>query len=469
MKPFLSYIVFMVLLLFSIPVKAQPGLPNFVIIFCDDLGYGDLACYGNELHRTPHLDQLASEGIKFTSFYVSSGVCTPSRASLMTGCYAQRVDLEVNARPWGSIGRQVLFPVAKKGLNPAEITLPEALKARGYTTACVGKWHLGDQDVFLPTRNGFDYYYGIPYSNDMNRDYCPLPLMLQENVVEAPVNQNTITRRYTEEAIRFIETHHNRPFLLYLSHAMTHNPLHASKQFRGKSANGIYGDAVEEIDWSTGQIIKTLEKYDLEKNTLVIFTSDNGAARRWGGTNEPLSGWKASTMEGGMRVPCIMWWPENIPSNQKCDALVTSMDLYPTLINLAGGQIPDDRIIDGKNIHYLMKDPSDETLHEVLYYYQKEQLQAVRSGKWKLHLAMDSTYLNIHRGGIAGGRSMKLIDLSTDIKEEHDLSGEYPQVIKQLLKYADEARKNLGDMGYDGIQVRKAAIMEEPTCQKMKE
>ena len=465
----LKFILFFCLFSSFLVLHSQPRKPNFIIIFCDDLGYGDLACYGNELHRTPNLDELANEGIKFTSFYVSSGVCTPSRSSLMTGCYSQRVDLEVNARPPGTIGRQVLFPKARKGINPMEITLAEALKAQGYTTACIGKWHLGDQDIFLPTRNGFDYYYGIPYSNDMNRDYCPLPLMRQENVIEAPVDQNTITKRYTLEATAFIEKHKDRPFFLYLPHAMTHNPLHASEQFRGKSANGIYGDAVEEIDWSTGEIIEKLKELNLDKNTLVIFTSDNGAASRWGGFNAPLSGWKASTMEGGMRVPCIVWWPETVPAGKICDAMTLSMDIYPTFLNLAGGNVPNDRIIDGKDIFYLMENPAKETPHNVFYYYQKEQLQALRSGKWKLHLPLDSTYANIHRVGFKNGRKLKLIDLSNDIKEEHDVSNQYPEVVEQLLPYAEEARKKLGDLGYDGKEVRKAGLVNDPVCQTSRE
>jgi len=268
--------------------------PNFIIIYCDDLGYGDIGPYGNTIHRTPNLDQMAEEGVVFTDFYVTSGVCSPSRSSLMTGSYAQRVGMHVNARPWGSVGRQVLFPKAKKGLNPKEITIAEMLKGKGYASACIGKWHLGDQPDFLPTRQGFDYYYGIPYSNDMNRDFCPLPLMRNEEVIEAPVDQNTITKRYTEEVISFIEKNSDKPFFVYLPHAMTHNPLHAGDKFRGKSANGMYGDAVEEIDWSTGQILNYLREKDLHHNTMVVFSSDNGAARPFGGTNLPLSGWKSS-------------------------------------------------------------------------------------------------------------------------------------------------------------------------------
>ncbi|MGD1894986.1 MAG: sulfatase-like hydrolase/transferase, partial [Cyclobacteriaceae bacterium] len=305
----INMFAFLSLLMLSVSASFSQSLkPNIILIFCDDLGYGDLGVYGSKLHRSPNLDQMAADGAHFTDFYVTSGVCTPSRASLLTGCYPRRVDMHVNARHRDSVGTQVLFPRAKKGLNPNEITLAELLKEQGYATTCIGKWHLGDQPEFLPTHQGFDYYFGIPYSNDMNRNYVPLPLMRDEKVIEAPVDQNTITRRYTEEAIRFMDEHQNESFFIYLPHAMTHNPLHASDNFRGKSANGIYGDAVEELDWSTGQILKYLRENNLEENTIVIFTSDNGAAPHWGGSNGKLRGWKGSTWEGGMRVPCLMQW-----------------------------------------------------------------------------------------------------------------------------------------------------------------
>lgn len=435
--------------------------PNFIVIFCDDLGYGDLGCYGSAKHRTPYLDRMAQEGLRFTDFYVTSGVCTPSRASLMTGCYPRRVDLHVNARPEGSIGRQVLFPRANKGLNPTEITIAEILKDAGYTTACIGKWHLGDQPEFLPTRQGFDSYFGIPYSNDMNRDFCPLPLMRDETVIEAPVDQDTLTRRYTEETVQFIRNNKDNPFFIYLPHAMTHNPLHASDQFRGKSANGIYGDAVEEIDWSTGEILQTLRDEKLDKNTLVIFTSDNGAASRFGGSNAPLSGWKASTMEGGMREPCLMWWPGTIEAGSECTELASTIDILPTLAALAGQKTPSDRIIDGKDILPLLTESDAKTPHEVFYYYQLEQLKAVRSGKWKLHLPLDKQYKNIHWGGFKEGRELKLIDLSRDIKEEHDVSGEHPDVVKRLLELAELAREDLGDLGRLGKGQRKAGMVKE--------
>lgn len=385
----------------------------------------------------------------------------------MTGCYAQRVDMHVNARTWGSVGRQVLFPKAQKGLNPNEFTIAEMLKEQGYSTACIGKWHLGDQPDFLPTKQGFDYYYGIPYSNDMNRDYCPLPLMKGEIVIEAPVDQNTITKRYTEEVISFIDKNKDKPFFVYFPHAMTHNPLHAGEEFRGKSANGIYGDAVEEIDWSTGQILDYLKEKGLEKNTMVIFSSDNGAASRFGGTNQPLSGWKGSTMEGGMRVPGIFWWPETLKPLTVENSMATTMDLLPTLANLSDGKLPVDTKLDGYNIFDLMNGKSSKSPYNVFYYYQLEQLQAIRKGPWKLHLPLDSMYGNFHLAHIVEGRPMALYNLEADIKEANNISAQHPKIVEDLLKEAEKARQALGDFGIVGNEVRPAAIIENPVPQLM--
>ncbi|MEM7656030.1 MAG: sulfatase [Bacteroidota bacterium] len=445
------------------PPPSSP--PNLVLIFCDDLGYGDIGPFGAKQHRTPFLDQMAQEGALFTDFYVSSGVCTPSRSSLMTGCYPRRVDLHVNARPKGSVGRQVLFPNAHKGLNPSEYTLAELLKDAGYATACVGKWHLGDQTAFLPTKQGFDRYFGIPYSNDMNRDFCPLPLMRDETVIEAPVEQTTLTQRYTEEALAFIRQHQDQPFFLYLPHAMPHNSVYASEAFQGTSANGGFGDAVEELDWSTGQILELLKELGLAENTLVVFTSDNGAAKPFGGSNLPLSGWKGSTQEGGMRVPALAWWPETIEAGTKISALTTSMDLFPTMAELTQQDIPAEREIDGESILPLLTGEEKESPHEAFFYYQLEQLQAVRSGPWKLHLPLDSMYQNIHRGTWREGRPMKLVNLETDLAETTDLSTEHPEIVQQLLIFAGEAQSKLGDLGKAGHKQRKAAYVAEPIPQ----
>jgi len=432
--------------------------PNFIIIFCDDLGYGDIGCFGSKKNRTPNLDRMVAEGMRFTSFYVTSGVCTPSRSSLMTGCYPRRVNMHQDEK-----GLCVLFPVAKKGLNPSEITIAEVLKQQGYATCCIGKWHLGDQPQFLPTRQGFDYYYGIPYSNDMgsrkktNRLPAapPLPLVCNETVIEAPANQNTLTKRYTEEAIKFIIANKDHPFFIYLPHAMPHAPLHASEAFRGRSANGPYGDVIEELDWSVGQILQTLRELNLAGKTLVVFTSDNGAGGSKGRSNGPLRGYKGTTWEGAQREPCIVWWPGFIPSGKTCNDLATTMDLLPTFARLAGTKPPTNRIIDGKNIWPLMSgQKSAKSPHEAFYYYFMDQLQAVRSGKWKLHLPLKQKKKNW--GGPTLDVPLQLYDLEADIGEKNNVADQHPEVVKRLLVLAEKAREDLGDVGRKGKNQRPA-------------
>jgi len=440
--------------------------PNFIIIYCDDLGYGDIGCFGSTKHRTPNLDRMAEEGMRFTSFYVTSGVCTPSRSSLMTGCYPRRVNMHQN-----DTGLCVLFPVNKKGLNPDEITIADILKKRGYATACIGKWHLGDQPQFLPTRQGFDYYFGIPYSNDMgkgkNNNRPPLPLLRNEKVIESPAVQDTLTKRYTEEAIKFITANKDKPFFIYLPHTMPHNPVHASEKFRGKSANGIYGDAVEEIDFSTGEILTALKKYDIDKRTLVVFTSDNGASDRFGGGNGPLRGHKGSTWEGGMREPCIIRFPGVVPPSTTCDEIATTMDLLPTFAKLAGTKPPADRIIDGKDITLLMAGIKDlKTPHEAFYYYQIDQLQAVRSGKWKLHLKLEAKKRNW--GKPIPNSPLQLYNLDADIAEKNNVADENPDVVNRLLALAEKARDDLGDLGREGKNQRPAGWVENPKPLLMK-
>ncbi len=442
------------------PSRASGERPNFVVIFCDDLGYGDIGCFGTARHHTPNLDRMAAEGRRFTSFYVSSGVCTPSRASLMTGCYPRRVNMHQN-----EAGLCVLFPVSQKGLHPDEVTIAEVLQHRGYATACIGKWHLGDQPEFLPTRQGFDYYFGIPYSNDMGTNQGPgrppLPLLRNEEVIEAPADQNTLTRRYTDEVISFMREHRDEPFFVYLPHTMPHNPVHASDEFRDASDNGRYGDAVEEIDWSAGQILAALKALDLDDKTLVLFTSDNGAASRWGGANGPLRGWKGSTWEGGMREPCIARWPGHIPAGTECDELASTMDLLPTFAKLAGTQAPQDRIIDGKDIWPLLAAQAGaKSPHEAFYYYQMDQLQAVRSGKWKLHLPLKPKKRNW--GAPEPEAPLQLFDLHTDIGEQHDVSGDHPEVVDRLMALTEEAREDLGDVDRPGRNQRPAAFVETP-------
>lgn len=437
--------------------------PNVIIVLIDDFGYGDLGCYGSTKHRTPHIDQMAREGIRLTDFYVGSSVSTPSRAALLTGCYPRRVSMHVNAdpKPLMSVGRQVLFPASHKGLNPSEITIAELLKGQGYATACIGKWHLGDQLPFLPTRQGFDYYYGIPYSNDMDRPYCPLPLMEQEEVIVAPVNQDSLTIRYTNKTVEFIKAHKDTPFFIYLCHNMTHDPLAASPAFKGKSKNGLYGDATEELDWSMGVLFETLKQCGLDENTLVIFTSDNGAQERFGGTNRPLRGEKGTTYEGGFRVPCIMRWPARIPANQENDELVTSMDLLPTLASYCGYEVPKDRIIDGHDVTDILEGQSIASPTEVFYYYQKQQLQAVRWRNWKYHLPLQERIKGPHLPDTEVGEA-RLYDLDSDLSETENVIDRYPEVVRQMNKLIEEVRSDMGDWGCEGRNQRPAGVIDEP-------
>lgn len=445
--------------------EEQLSRPNFIIILCDNLGYGDIACFGSKLHRTPNIDRMAEEGMRFTDFYATSGVCTPSRASLMTGCYPRRINMHV-----AEDGRSVLSPIAKKGLNPEEITVAEALKARDYATACVGKWHLGDQLPFLPTRQGFDYYLGIPYSDDMTerpqRGWPPLPLMENEGVIEAPADRNLLTKRYTEMAIEFIKANKYKPFFVYLPHAMpgsTSSPF-ASKRFRGKSANGPWGDSVEELDYSTGRILHALKQLGLDERTLVVWTSDNGAPRRDPpqGLNLPLAGWGYTSSEGGQRVPCIMRWPGRIPAGTTCSELCTTMDLLPTLTRLAKTETPRDRIIDGHDIWPLMaRKAGAKSPYKAFYYYYMGQLQAVRSGKWKLHLPLEAKWQNFR--GKTKTSPAELYDLETDLAETKNLARQHPRVVTRLLALAEKAREDLGDANHPGRNQRPAGIVADPT------
>jgi len=436
---------------------AKRRLPNFVVIFTDDQGYQDVGCFGSPKIKTPHLDQMAAEGRKFTDFYVAASVCSPSRAALLTGCYPPRVSIP-----------GVLFPRSNTGLSDKEVTLAELLKARGYATACIGKWHLGFQQKFLPTRHGFDSYYGIPYSNDMwlgpgmdfaedaklpkgatieelqkgPRQRNAVPLMRDEKVVEYPADQATLTKRYTEEAVRFITANKDRPFFLYLPHTMPHIPLFASKDFKGKSARGLYGDVIEEIDWSTGQILDALEKLGIDGDTCVIFTSDNGpwlGKKAHGGCALPLRDGKFTVYEGGMREPCIMRWPGRIPAGTVCSEIATTMDLLPTFAKLASAEPPRDRVIDGRDIWPLMAgQPGAKTPHEAFFYFRGNGLQAVRSGDWKLHLGR-----TVGRGDKRRQVPGRLYNLREDIGETTDVAAQHPDIVQRLAALAKRMSEDI--------------------------
>ncbi len=444
---FLSIVTVFVLNGSCIQAKSSSQKPNVIIIFTDDQGYQDLGCYGSPLIKTPNLDRMAQEGIKFTDFYSASPVCSPSRAALLTGCYPPRMGIV-----------DVLHPKSEiDGLSPDEITIAELLKEQGYATACIGKWHLGNEDQYLPTRQGFDYYYGIPYSNDMYPDpeqklakhakfyhgvtaetyktHEPkrhwLPLMQGEEIIEYPLDQTDITQRYTKQAITFIKQNQKNPFFLYLPHAMPHVPLFATKEFKGKSKGGLYGDTIEELDWSVGEVLKTLKECNIDDNTLVVFASDNGPWLEFGdegGSALPLREGKFETYEGGMRVPCIVRWPGHIPSGQVCSEIASTIDFLPTIMGITGGKVPSDRIIDGKNILPLLKNSkTNKSPHDAFYYYREAGvLEAIREGDWKLRKAVPEDEED------AEFAVVELYNLKKDISEKNNLAKQYPNIVSRL-------------------------------------
>ena len=408
--------------------KKRP--PNIVVIFADDLGYGDLGCFGHPTISTPNLDRMAAEGMKFSQFYSAAPVCTPSRAALLTGRLPIRSGM-------CSDRRRVLFPNSAGGLPETEITIASALKTAGYATCCIGKWHLGHLPQFLPTRHGFYYYYGIPYSNDMK----PCPLMRNEVTLEEPADQTTITRRYTEQALQFIQKNKNKPFFLYFPHTFPHIPLFASRNFKDKSLRGLYGDVVEELDWSVGKILHTLRQNNLAENTLVFFTSDNGP---WlimnlrGGSAGLLRGGKGSTWEGGMREPCIAWWPGKIKPNTTNPALASTMDIFTTCLELAGVPVPKDRIIDGVNILPTLLGTGTSP-RNVMFFYRGTRLMAVRKGPWKAHFITQAGY----REKPKDHDPPLLFNLEYDPSEKFDVADKNPQVIDDIRRTVERHKKNL--------------------------
>ena len=451
--------------------------PNIIIIFTDDQGYADIGRFGAEGFETPHLDRMAAEGATFTSFYVASSGCSPSRAALLTGSYPQRVSMP-----------RVLSPQENVGLHPDEITIADLLKPLGYATAAVGKWHLGDHPEHLPLAQGFDEYFGLPYSNDMTPDptknpnpparrWPPLPLLDQSEVVEIEPDQSQLTRRYTERAVDFIERNADRPFFLYLPHSMPHLPLFVSERFAGASIRGLYGDVMMELDWSVGEVLETLERLEIDQQTLVVFTSDNGPWLIKGshsGSAGRLREGKGTTFEGGQRVPAIMRWPGHIPPSLVVEELVTAMDLFPTVAALVGAELPRDRILDGKDIWPLMAGRSGAvTPHDAFFYYWPDQLHAVRSGRWKLHVP--HSYRTVDGGKLAtrtfqgiygqGKIGLSLFDLENDVGETTNLAHENPEVVTRLLALIEQARDDLGDAltGREGRNIRPPGRVTSPS------
>ena len=428
--------------------NAASTTPNFVIVFVDDLGYGDLGCFGHPTIRTPHLDRMAAEGAKLTQFYAAASVCTPSRAGLLTG------RLPVRSGMYGD-QRRVFFPDSTSGLPAGEITLAEALRDSGYRTACVGKWHLGHQPEYLPTAHGFDSYFGIPYSNDMdavwplpdgsNRfenskiEYFRVPLLRGTEEIERPADQTTITRRYTEEAVRFIKQQDERPFFLYLAHSLPHVPLFRSKAFEGRSARGLYGDVVEEIDWGMGEVFDALQEAGLDERTVVLFTSDNGPWLTYGaqgGSAGPLREGKGCSFEGGVRVPTIVRWPGQVPAASVCTEISSALDVMPTFVELAGGTLPTDRPYDGVDLSgVLLGQDGAPSPRESVFFYQGSRLMAVRHGAYKAHFATQIAYVG---ADLTEHDPPLLYNLNLDPSETRDLKGVLPEVVLELQRVADE-------------------------------
>lgn len=410
------------------------------------MGYADIEPYRKEVDYTPNLARMAREGMKFSSWY-SAPVCSPSRSALMTGCYPKRVGLSFGS--WHA----VLMPGDWHGLNPSEITVARLLKSKGYKTACIGKWHLGDQPEFLPTRHGFDSYFGLPYSNDMrpapkpnpaqDAPHPPLPLLRNEKLVQEVTDQDFLTGTYTQEALAFIKQNRGNPFFLYLPHSMVHGPLAAGKSWRGKTGKDLYADSVAEVDWSTGEILRTLRELKLDSNTLVIFLSDNGGTPR--AVNTPLRGNKGSTFEGGMRVPAIAWWPGRVPKDTSSDEITSNMDILPTFAALAGTEPPRDRKIDGHDLSAVLTGKKGATSgYDEFRYYHLNQLRAVREGPWKLHATGE------------------LYNLTSDIGESNNVAAQQPDIVSKLNARLVAARADLGDGSHEGANVRPCGKAKGP-------
>jgi arylsulfatase A len=454
-------------LLFPFLSAAAERPPNVVIVFADDMGYGDLGCFGNKVIRTPNIDRMAAEGIRFTDFYVAQAVCSASRTALLTGCYPNRLGI------LGALG-----PASRNGIHDRETTIAAMLKSKGYATAIYGKWHLGHHPEFLPTRHGFDDYFGLPYSNDMwpqhpTSKFPDLPLIEGEKTIKLNPDQSQLTTWYTERAVKFIETNKQKPFFLYVPHAMPHVPLFVSDKYKGKSKAGLYGDVIEEIDWSVGEILAALKKHDLDKSTLVIFTSDNGPWLSYGnhgGTAPTFREGKGTTFEGGVREPFVARWPGKIPPGSTCSEPAMTIDLLPTIAKFTGADFPK-LTIDGKDIGPILTgEKGAHSPQDAYFFYWGRELQAMRSGKWKLHFPHGFQALKEPGKDGKPGRyvteriDLSLFDLVADPGETKDLSAGNPDVVSKLQALAETVRTDLGDVATkrEGKGVRPAAIVQPP-------
>jgi len=417
------------------PVVQHSPKPNIVFIFADDMGYGDVGAYGAPTIKTPNIDRMAAEGAKFNEFYAASPVCTPSRAALLTGRYPIRQGIH-----------DVFYPESFQGMDPEETTVAEILKSAGYATGIVGKWHLGHHQKYMPWNQGFDQFFGVPYSNDMGGLYY----FDNQTIQFEDIDQRYMTRTYTEKSLDFIEAHQDEPFFLYLAHNMPHVPLYASPEFEGKSAGGLYGDVIEELDWSVGEILKKLQALNLSSNTLVVFTSDNGP---WllmgdhGGSAAGLREGKQFTFEGGMRVPAVAFWPEHIPAGIEPEGLATMMDWLPTFVNLAGASLPDDRVIDGTDIGKVLIG-KEQGENRDFYYYMSGELRAYRHGDWKLKLPYKGqvgALAWLHAGFVRGHETL-LFNLQDDPGEQNNLAKQNPEKVASMMASIEQFKAGLGEL-----------------------
>lgn len=462
-KKLMKKIYLLLLLFVSLFTEAASKKPNFIVIFTDDQGYQDLGCFGSPKIKTPEIDKMAKDGLRLTDFYSANAICSASRAALLTGRYPSRNGVF-----------HVYYPGAGKGLDPSEVTIAEVLKKAGYRTSIIGKWHLGDRKKYLPTNQGFDSYFGIPFSNDMwmHKDLeladdiklfggvtieqiksgeaskavkgqkrgGKVPLMRDEKVVEYPVDQTYITERYTDEALKIIKESEKKkqPYFIYLAYSMPHVPLYASPKFKGKSERGPYGDTIEEMDFHIGRLLNHLKSTGADKNTLLIFTSDNGPwklSKNRGGSALPLRGAKFSTYEGGHRVPCVMWWPGTIPAGAVSNEVATTLDLLPTFASLAGAELPQNKILDGVNMSDLLKSGSDgKSQYDKFFYWSKKKIEGLRIGNMKLRVKFDSK--------TKVRAAAELFDLSKDISESNNLAAKMPEKVKEMMKVLLKAEKD---------------------------